>query len=169
MLLSNTFFLILSIGLPVAVGVGVAWLCWKRVRKLGVIGGTILSAIGFAAFQITSAHLYVVVGEKELHDYRTFGTVDYRMTNGEIMTMLYDPRKVQILNSSEVVMALEEIVYGGYGHRLEPGGWYIAPYDTASFELPQTRIDYFFDETIPEEIEEYGSGAKYKYWLHSAE
>lgn len=169
MLLGNTFYLILSIGLPIIVGALLGWLGWKKWGKYGAIGGILLSAVGFAAFQVTSAHLYVVVGKKELHDYRTFGTIDYRMTNGTIMTIPYEPRKVQIINSSDAVMTLEEIVYGGWAHRLEPGGWYIEPYDTASFALPQNRIDYFFDETIPEEIEEYGSGAKYKYWLHSAE
>lgn len=168
MLLGNTFYLILSVGLPMVVGLPLSWYGWKRWGKYGPLWGLLLGGFGYGAFQSTSAHLYVVVGKRELYDYRTFGTVDYRMTNGKIMTIPYDPGKVQIINSSDGVMALEEIQYGGYGSGRD--GWYIDPYDTASFSLPRTQIDYFFNERIPEEVEVYGfKSAEYKYWLHSAE
>jgi hypothetical protein len=168
MLINSTLYMVVAIALPFIIVIGGAWLLYKKLGKWGILIPILVAAFTWAASQMAATHLYIVEDCNQWSDYRVFGSLEYDLRNGKKVTIPYEPRKVVVLNNSENELVLEELIYGAYmeGFSAEPEVSWIVPATFQTFELPKMQIDFFFDETIPEEIEEYGSGSKSKYWLY---
>jgi hypothetical protein len=172
MLVDGTFYLVFSIALPACL---LLWLCWigyKKSKRWIMMTGVLSSGLIYGGLQVCGVQVYVFSRQEGLNTYRMIGSHTWELENGREITAEFEEIvKVVIINNSSRELTLEELVYSpsGYGLPLsDPEGdvLYIKPFSSESISLPHNRIDYFFDEEIPEEIEEHGYGRKSKYWLH---
>lgn len=165
MLINSTFYLVVTTAVPAVLGIGIAWQAWKKQNKRRMLVAILAGGFAWGGFQAMAGRLYIADEVNDVSDYRTLGSVNFAMANGKNVIIPYSPRKVQVLNNSAGGIVLEEIKYGSFSP-LGPKISFIAPYDTATFDLRRIQIDFFFDDKIPNEIEVYGSQDESRYWLH---
>ncbi|HTF06451.1 MAG TPA: hypothetical protein VK826_20605 [Bacteroidia bacterium] len=168
--------MVFSIAVPACLLLGLCWIGYKRSKRWIMMAGILSSALIFGFLQVCAVQVYIFSKQEGVQAFRMLGSHTWELENGRKITAEFQEIvKVVIINNSSRELALEEIIYSPSGSRPkgnfklpDPEGdvLYIKPFSSESISLPQNKIDYFFDEDIPEEIEEYGSGRKSKYWLH---
>ncbi len=148
----------IGISAPFIAGLAViilfAWL-WKKMKKKPVAGGTIGFFVGMilAAFLfVTPTKVYVVTGNKEMSKYISVGGGSYTLKNGTKVDINAPMANCTLINDSDEDVVLEHVIYG-FGFQeddlIESG---------QALLIDDSYIDYFFDETPPDEIETTGSG-----------
>lgn len=167
MLIDSTFYLVFSIAVPACLLLGLCWMGYKRSKRWIMMVGILSSGLIFGLLQVCAVQVYVFSKQEGVQAFRMFGSHTWELENGKKITDEWEEIvKVVIINNSSRELALEELIYSSWSPGSEGEVLYIKPFTSESISLPQNKIDYFFDEDIPEEIEEYGSGRKSKYWLH---
>lgn len=168
MLISNTLYMTVAIGVPVAIAVGLGFYLHRRFGKYGGVGAILLGAVLWSVSQTFTSRIYIVEDCNNVRDCRMLGSLEYDLSDGTTINVPYEPRKVVVLNNSDNMLFLEEIKYGEYsfGEPEDPVYWEIYAHSYETFEITQRQIDFFFDQHIPEEIEVRGSESTFRYWLY---
>ena len=191
MFINGTLYTVCSIALPILVCIGLSVLFKKKFNNYyGVLIGLILSGFLFGFMQAGIPKLYVVNKDLKVKHYRIIGTLKYTLDNGEKISSGPNPMEVIVINNSPHNLVLQQLVYGdpdfyqnkpqykeiiakmdsSYQKKAKQSKIHlIEPFKLLSVRLPYKRIDFFFDEPIPQKIREYGSNNKVKYWLRKAE
>ena len=140
--------------LIILLGVGMIALCafiWKKLNKNSVAGGTIGFFIGFAlcvVLFVIARSMYVVTGDGEFSSYYVYGTPEYTMENGDIVTIDLPMAQSIVMNESDTVIVIEEVIYGSF--HIGDGNIWV---DRGEFAvIDGGRIHYFYDNEPPEEI-----------------
>lgn len=170
MIINSILYTSLLILLTVSLSIGIIIFFKKKLNNYyGIILAIIVSALFFPFMQLSPGKMYVITKELEVEDYRFIGSVGFSVGN-KVEVFEVDRRKIYVINNSAKELALEEIIYGSTLGLSENKLFYILPNTSSSFTLPKQEIDFFFDDEIPQEIEEYGhKGRMSKYWLHLAD
>ena len=172
MLINSTFFTFYFIAFPLLVCVVLGYWYWRRFKSYSVVMiGLLLWGIQYGVLRAGFGSVYIVGSNHDVRSCRVLGTFTCTLENGTMLETPFDPMKVVVINNSRHRLVLEELIYrqASLAAALPPPrgeAFDIDGYASASFSLPQKKIDYFFDEPIPDQIEYYGSINKSKYWLH---
>ncbi|MCH2043925.1 MAG: hypothetical protein MK212_07250 [Saprospiraceae bacterium] len=187
MIVNHTFFVTFSIIFGILIFLGLSIFVKKKFNSYyGVLFGIILSGFGFAALQVSFNKFYVIDAELHVSAYRCIGQLEYKLDNQEVVSIEFPRQKTGIINNSNQTLIVEKITYG-------PKGYYrnrpefkelvnkidsnylrdtfeynnqIPPLSFRTLDIKKHTIDFFFDQPLPETIDEYGSyGNIYKYWL----
>jgi hypothetical protein len=170
MIINSTLYTSLLTLLTASLAIGLIILFKKRFKNnYGIILAIIMSALIFPFLQLSPGKMYVITKELEVEDLRFIGSVEYQVGN-KVEVFEVDRLKIYVINNSAKELALEEIIYGSTYGVSENKIYYILPNTSGSFSLPKQEIEFFFNDEIPQEIEEYGrKGRTSKYWLHVAD
>ena len=96
---------------------------------------------------IGPSRLYVVNGVKKYSHYIVFGSPEYTLADGQIVTVKISSGHCFVINETNRDMVVEEIVYGGiFGGDVD---WI---YPHTGEEVEGGKIDYFYDDEPPDEI-----------------
>ncbi len=170
---SNTFTYVLvtsSITLFILV---LMFIKHKRKVVIAILCSAVYSGIG----QTFAGKVYVIKeelnGQLTAEAHRIIGNTSWPLSNGKQVKIYATHDKVGIINNSSKFLVLEEIIYTRKSSSLEVEDIESKLINPQSFKevfLPRKEIHYFFDEHIPDEIEERSlTGEKSKYWLHKME
>ncbi len=190
MFINGQLYTILSIALPIAIWIGLT-VAIKKIFKnyYGVIVGVIISGMLFGFFQEGVPKVYIVNNNMHVKAFRLIGTIKYTFDNGNTIQLQPNPKDLVVINNSSHMLVIEEITYQNsnfiknrkkfeellaktdstYEAKNEPKLFSIGTYTTGNFRLAHKWIDYFFDESVPQKIKEYGSSNKKKYWLRKVD
>jgi hypothetical protein len=174
MLINSSLYLVLSILLSAVVLAVLVWLGFRSSRRWLIALGVIVSALFFGLLQVCATQVYVYSEPEGIAKYRVIGSHEWELENGSTARAEFQEIvKVTIINNSARQLILEELVYvkGGRNHPVdgsvpETDVVCIEPYSSESISLPQNKIDYFFDDELPQSIEDFGNKSTSKYWLH---
>jgi hypothetical protein len=133
----------------------------------------------------TVGTVYVANADHTVDVYRIIGDLEYDLQNGTVL-IVESPAggfETVVVNNTEEVIVIEEIVYSCRDPRIPHAVFDMMPDAPTSYQperdyfavSPQScqqivfrrgKIDYFFDEEIPDVIEKPGKSSSIKYWLH---
>jgi hypothetical protein len=174
MLINSSLYLVFSILLSAIVLVVIVWLGFRSSRRWLMTLGIIASALFFGLLQVCTTQVYVYSEPEGINKYRVIGSHEWKLENGsKVRVEFQEIVKVTIINNSARQLILEELVYVKGGRNLpydvsapETDVLFIEPYSSESISLPQNQIDYFFDDKLPQSLEDFGRKSNSKYWLH---
>jgi len=152
----------------------------------------LLSTAIFIYCMMVFGTAYVANPDYSVDVYTIIGDFDYRLQDGSIVRVENPDEGFEtiVVNDTEEVILIEEIVYVANSFPKIPSAVFDLMSDSlrSGPRIPRTerqrdyfvlmpqshqeiffkkqKIDYFFDDEIPDEIEESGSGASVKYWMH---
>lgn len=141
-----------------------AWIA-KKMKKQAIGGGILGFFVGFflVIFLIMyPSRVYILKDGNNYSHYLVYTSTEYNMSSGERVTINPPHGNMMIINDSETIYIVEEVIYGGYGF----GGdtkW-IDP--NKNYIIEASRIDYFFENEPPDEIRTKSDEVS-KYWLRN--
>jgi len=187
MLINGTIFTILSIVIPILLCIGISIFVKKKFNNYyGVVIGLVISGVAFGFLQAGIPQLYIVNEDFKVKSYRLFGPLNYTFKNDKKIILSPDPMEVVIINNSGYYLLLQKIEFGdpdfyqnkpeykkivaqidsSHGNEEKKTRLrLIEPFIAFPVRLNHKRIDYFFDDKIPDQIKGYGSSNQVKFWL----
>jgi len=124
----------------------------------------LLIGLGLALFIILGGgRAYIITSANSYSHYLVYGTTDYKMQNGTVVLIKESYHTCTVINDTHLEFGVEEVVYAIVSfssnyYKLEAG----------EVEIVSThKIDYFFDNEPPDEIEVSDrTNSVSKYWLY---
>lgn len=174
MIILHQYFLIATIAVTIAIS-ALAYFAFRNFisnysKKIKQILFILFPIIVFTLIKASSGNLYIVDNNKSVAFYNIIGSKNFEVNNKKIRVNV--PRnKVGILNLSESDLVVKEIQYSSSSYYTK-SHFESVPISAFSFEkcfLNRGKIDYFFDDKIPEEITTHYSSEDTKYQLVEAD
>lgn len=169
-MLINDFLLIaITILFAAVVAVLLFWLLKKRMnpKKSGLFS-IIAGILFFVLFSQNFGKVYIIHANHQVEFYRTVGTFDMELANGSKIQASVPVGHVGVVNNTTDKLVVEEVLYGGKDS-IHSKNYYIDSFLFQHMELPDSKINYWFDDLIPDKIRIPLGGEKSKYWLHEIE
>ena len=188
MLINDTLYTVFSVLIPILFFIGLSAFMKKVFNSYyGFFWGLIFSGFIFGALQASAGKVYIIEPNKQFSEFRSLGI--FKIDIAEVVHELKVPQgKTIIVNRRSKALVIDQITYGTSGYFEQMSIWqsaesnleekpemdntaiasfYISPKSYDVFRIKKNTISFFFDEEIPQEIEEYGVNYKViKYWLH---
>lgn len=185
----HLLYTIVSICLPILLFFGLSIFVKKKFNSYyGIFFGLIFSGFSFGALQAGAATVYVIDKDLTYGAYRVFGDYEVKFEKDPTTSILIPQGKTLIINHSNTPIVIDEIIYGTNGYYANKPEWksiinnldstysspntnensyFIKPDSYEILAIKKNTINFFFEDDIPDHIEEYGvHGNIVKYWLH---
>lgn len=170
MIISLTLGIVIAVIVAIAITAGIYFILksLKAGQKAGIITGLIIGSIAGVAVVMMAGRIVVVHSPDEAGEYLVYGSPEYEFSNGFKMNLDMASGTGYILNDSEDHLVMEKVIYSTSGFFDEYYDVHILPMSIT--EMQSFKIDYYFDDIPPDEIEvQGGSSSVTKYWLRTKE
>jgi hypothetical protein len=168
MLISMTMGVILAI-LGAVISFAVFYFLLKAMKagqKAGAIVGSIAGLAAAVVIFVFAGRVIIVKGVDDAGTYLVYGTPTYEFSNGFKLNLTVKALDAYVINDSDLELVLEKVIYSTSSFGGE--NYYDVLCDPMSItHMPSTSVDYFFNDTPPDEIETSGSSSVTKYWLRT--
>lgn len=191
MLINESLYTIFTIITPIAFLIGLSVFVKKKFDSYyGVFFGFILSGLIFGALQATAGKVYIINADLNSDSYRTIGSFKFDFATKKTKLISIPQGKTIVINNSSNSIVVDQLTYGTDGYFKNKSDWkeiikdldsnysdnnsstnsyFLEPYSYEALSIDYNTIDFFFDDEIPQEIEEFGvRGNVTKYWLHNS-
>lgn len=172
MLINESYFTSISVGIAIVFFIVIYQLLKKRLKEKMVRYGGLVLAIALVVI-IKSLGTKVYIIEENLHilRYRSFGsfTVEIEAKGGAEISCTVPYNSVGIVNKSKKTLVIDEIVYGMESIEMGASKQKIQGYSFKNVFLSRGKIDIFYDQEIPDQVDGYTTADESRYWLHVLE